>query len=69
MTLTEAKRDRMGRPNDDLLLVGMTFGDVDELGGFGTIPSGMRRAGRQRRTPIRTGHRLPPPEAVLRTFR
>lgn len=62
MTLTETKRDRMETVTGDLPPVGMTLGDVS------ITPTGPG-ARRQRRRPVRTGHRLPPPEAALRTFR
>lgn len=68
MTFTATKPDRVETLNGDRPPVGMAFGDVTELGAFGAIPTG-RQAGRQRRRPVRTGHRLPPPEAALRTFR
>lgn len=69
MTVTETKSNRVDTPSGDRSLVRMTVGDVTEFGGSGVIPIGTRRAGRQRRRPIRTGHRLPPPEAALRTYR
>lgn len=71
MTLTETKRDPMETLTGDLPPAGITFGVVrlTELGESGVVPTGMRRAGKQRRRPILTGHRLLPPEAALRTFR
>jgi hypothetical protein len=64
MTLTGTKRDRVEALAGDLPSAGMTLGDVS------ITPTGPG-ARRERRRPIRTGHRLPPasPEAILRSFR